>query len=673
LNYLDWNDKIAARFFRSENAGRRVFLFVTEELIAELAEKPVTDAVDDFIASVTVGPGWVTRSGLCQKALQALYGWRSKSLPFPPYLGFLALFVMAAGIDGDYAAHAYYPRLRRVLGEENSAGPLPSFDRMWELWADLETWTNDDRGGELGNFYFDIAGEWEHVGLPVGQTLLAESERIALPGIFALAELDPAAPLADSALAAALLKHTGNKLRPRTKRTLAEKARSGSQDVSQILLDAIREELSDWDGTVEASTETDIDSRVYGSLRLCCSLDQVAEEANFTVRCKAGRPMPEDGLILTSLDLTRSFECRDDLLGWSEVLRDAQTAQPLDGAQLDWVRGTRLQSQQREWTFSLTASLVRVFVDGAVDQFSGLIEVRQLPRNGPVFLASHARARRDIEAWSGSGCRGFREVAIRTGLPPDWHLYMCESVLNDAGVRKHFPVLQLMDTQRLSFEGGIRSSHGNQYFSFAPPSIRVEGWDDSVQVLCNDRPLDRTNTPGLFSISKRARQEVRLELELRTGGSKVRRRYLYLDRDFRWKYDSPDKNFSDVEGNIPMGGKMAQGSAFDFDYSRLSGLGEAGRILFIGQEPGQVIDWPSEELACWPPVWGIELRRDRGRVCFVGRDLPTSGPSDQCSGDRRRVDSWKEWLWHARKRVEPPSHPSLRKLWKAYQEIARNV
>jgi hypothetical protein len=181
MNYLNWNDRIASHFFRPEMAGRRVHLFVTEELISELGYP--TAGVEDFIEAAKIGPQWVTRQGICQKALQSMHDWRNRDRAYPPYIGYLSLFVLAAGKEGDFAPNAYYPRLRTLLGEEPKHGQYPSFNQMVSLWDDLERWSNKDKAGELGIYYNSIAGNWFHVGIPIAQTLLTErlSEKLKQP------------------------------------------------------------------------------------------------------------------------------------------------------------------------------------------------------------------------------------------------------------------------------------------------------------------------------------------------------------------------------------------------------------------------------------------------------------------------------------------------------------
>jgi len=165
-----------------------MFLYVTPDVLREIGGSEA--AVDDFVTAVKSGPPGTTRQGLCQRALQTFEQWRNRGGLFPPYVGYLAVFVLAAGIEGDFAPHAYYPRLRQLLGEQPAIGQYPSFQRMLTLWDDLERWANEDQKGKLGTFRADIAGNWMYVGLPIAQTILTQHEREGLHCIFADVGLD---------------------------------------------------------------------------------------------------------------------------------------------------------------------------------------------------------------------------------------------------------------------------------------------------------------------------------------------------------------------------------------------------------------------------------------------------------------------------------------------------
>src|SRR3954466_7484688 len=151
MGYLEWNDRIAATFFTPASEGRRVYLFVTKELIASLGED-----LSAFIAALRVGPPWAGGHEICGNAEAAFYKWRPRKLAYPPYVGYLAFFALAAGIEGDFAHHAYYPRLRTLLGEPPVAGTYPGFSKMRALWDDLEVWSQQDRQGRLGIFQADL-------------------------------------------------------------------------------------------------------------------------------------------------------------------------------------------------------------------------------------------------------------------------------------------------------------------------------------------------------------------------------------------------------------------------------------------------------------------------------------------------------------------------------------
>src|SRR5207237_99214 len=130
-------------------------------------------------------------------------------------VAYLALFVLAGGREGDFDPRSYYPRLWSLLREPDSGTP-PSFDRMVELWDDLERWCVQDRHGELGIFEARSVGGKIHIGLPLAQTLLTEAERGALPGIFADSQMDPGSLPSDRELRRALRVHGARWLSRRT-------------------------------------------------------------------------------------------------------------------------------------------------------------------------------------------------------------------------------------------------------------------------------------------------------------------------------------------------------------------------------------------------------------------------------------------------------------------------
>jgi hypothetical protein len=682
LDYLAWNDLIAQHFFRPDMAGRSVYLLVTEELITQLGE-PEGVALEDFLQAVKRGPIWSTKHRLCQKALECLKDWRNRGLQWPPYLGYLALFVLAAGVEGPYAPHAYYPRLRSLIGEE-SGGTLPSYEHMSRLWEDLESWSNHDKGGILGIFTVLIAGGWVHVGIPKAQTLLTEAERKALPSIFADADLDPSSPSSEAVLVSYVCRFAGSRLRQRTL-SLLYGPKPDEAELHTVLVQRIGEELQQWDGTVGESPVKGgaAKEHVLGFLRLCCEIDRVAKRATATLRCVTNREFPEDGFHLCGSDSsTERYFCSEALVGWSSPLVNASTGTPVDGATFDWLHGAELEVQDRKWKFRLPPSSVRVFVSGGNRGLPGLIEVRRIEGNSPLYVAAPEENCAALALWGSSSCAGFEDFGLLKGLPAGWKLFHAEGVLSDKEIRTTFPILALPSTTQLELQGGIRSSQGNSFFRFAPPDIILEGGTGTEELSCNGRSLSRGDESGAFQLPPESLDEVRLQVEVHRDGQAIARRTLYMVDKFNWRLEEPQQlfgRFGDVkdEGATCESGvagsyvKWIAPGPYEFELNLPSYEGR--RVFFVGREVGQIVSWPAEILPeDWSPVWAIPLKK-KGRAIFCGTRLAESDPLMSTRYDRKKLREWKEIIWHRRMRITPPSRQSTKSLWIKYQEAARLV
>ena len=139
--YKAWNDALAARFFNEAMAGRNVHLYVNQDLITEVGQG-LPDA-GNFRSAIAGHPQAPTFNGeqVCRRAYRDFRRWRTIKSELPPYIGYLCLFVLASGTDGDFASNAYYPRLWTLMGYSGRTGRVPNFERMSELWDDLENWS----------------------------------------------------------------------------------------------------------------------------------------------------------------------------------------------------------------------------------------------------------------------------------------------------------------------------------------------------------------------------------------------------------------------------------------------------------------------------------------------------------------------------------------------------
>ncbi len=677
MDYLKWNNSIAAHFFKNEMAGRSVHLYVTEELITDIGQNYGAD-FSDFIKAVKTGPIGAQGKGICQKALQSMDDWKYRhgQKGYPLYVGYLALFVLAAGIEEDFAAHAYYPRLRKLVDDKPTPGQYSNFDQMKILWDDLARWANEYKSGEVGIFNINITGRWIHVGIPISQTLLTEKERRALPAIFAAADLDPISHPTEGEIARLLVKHGRKQLRKRTL-SLLEETRD-SEELRQALLEWIIDELRAWDGTAEDSGKT----QIYGLLRLCCKHDSTAKRATLSLRCNTKQEFPEDGLLLFLEDNSQSFACSEYSGGLSSPLMSELDGKPVIASKFDWLEGLQVRSADSKWCFRLPASPIRVFVDGGSEGLPGIVEVRQLPTQHPFYLAAHEQCLELLTKWGELSCQGFEKLQIIDSLPSGWHLFKAEAACSDELIKQEYPILAFPTNVRLELAGGIRLERGNKFFKFAPPKLVLQGGSESIKVYCNDKLLDCTEAGGIYELPADTPAETKLLIEARSEEDIIKRCSLLLVENYSLPSQSNAQQF-DRFGNLKTGdngsasvaGALVRGVDFrDFNFNTFLPIQGKQRIFYVGKEPGQIAICPAESLPTdWEPVWAISKGRHRGQAMFCGTNLAESQPLILKCKNRKKMREWKEILWYDRKKISPPDRSNLKVLWQQFQKEAERV
>jgi hypothetical protein len=681
MDYLAWNDAIGARFFNPDRSGVRVFFYVTTDVVNEIGAPDNAD-LEDFLAALKTGPPWNTRHGrgICQQALQALEDWRARGLDYPPYLNYLALFVVADTVDVGFARHAYYPGLRHLLAEEPETGMYPSFNLMYRLWDDLAVWSNQDRHGEWGVFNADIVGEWMHVGLPRAQTLLTDEERENLPFLFADNGLDPHSPPSEGELSYLLAADPHHHLRPHTKELLRS-TREGDASIRVALVEALLDDLEHWDGTVPARPEAGEQVRSsLGNLRLAMTLDRTAKTVHFCLRCRSNREYPEEGLQLVREDGAEPLYCYGDWQGWSTPLYDTETQMRIfDASRMDWRAGLSLADREHAWRTSLSKRSVRVMVSASPFGFDGFVEESQIPHGKPFYLLANNEHAETLQAWGRDCCTGF-EVEAVSGMPHGWHLYSVERANADAIIRDAFPFLAFPTVLRIQLRGGLKV-RGSQYFSFALPHVEVTGANDTVQMFCNDRPLQQHPETGLFSIPDDVCAR-RIIVEVRRDGECIRRRSLYSLETLAWRYTTTtthlDKFGRRIDGEAAEScvGSIVDGvAAPEFNPEVFLPPSDGHRVYFIGRNPGEIVECPSDTMPdAWKPVWAVSMKKKgKGNAVYCGADPSDEEPTQIRCADHRRWRLWQDVLWYKRKQISFPSHPALRALWKKYKEAARRV
>lgn len=671
-DYLDWNDRIVGNFFRPDFSGRTVHLYVNEDVIAQVA--PPGGRVTDFVAQMKLGPAFAARGGICERALLTYYNWRARpELKLPPYVAYLALFVLAGGLEGEFAKHAYYPRLRKLLGMADG-GMLREFDSMLALWDDLERWSLRDKGGSLGIFRVTRSGKWVHVGVPLGQTVLTEEERHNLPRAFSAAGLDPKSQISDEALAAALRSHGSGILSNKTVQRLA-----GQRDTEMfaVLIDACALELADWDGRLS----TGADSRETSApIRLCLSLDGVAGIARSVLRLKTSTPMPESALQL-SAGVLGNVEVAEDVVGWSTPFADP-SGKAIDAASIDWSRPYVARDDEAHWVARWPVEEVRILAPGARYGLPDLVEVSNLGDGHDLHVLFSASVEKAIEAWAQRSCEGFRNIHVTAGLPPNWRIAAADMVRPDPSVARRFPVLAGVQETRLHFVGGIRSAPGNSYFAFALPRVVLAGGEPGDRVVVNGAPL-LPDESGQFAIPPSAASTDVLDVEVLRGGGAIRSHRLWIVRDFDWRSAARTAPRVDMQGRVTdASSNYIRGALLvcddegtcvaEWDPLLAPGMESAERVIVLGRRVGEISEWNSRVTPSWPPIWAV-IPGEHPRFVFCAPPGVDREPDRAASPRARDVNAYRDLVWYRRLQVRVPRDRRVRRLLRRYQEVSRDA
>lgn len=675
MNYLQWNDIIAKHFFNLENAGKEVLLYVNKDLIEELGQSN-SCGQDDFVRAVKEGPDWTTRSGFCQKALQACNDWRSRGLVYPPYISYLACFVLAAGTGmKDVRATAYYPRLNKLLGEPENT-PIRSFDKMSELWEDLEKWSREDKHEELGRFVFGIQGKMIWVGLPRFQTLISAEERRSLKIVFAAAELDPADPPSQEVMLKRLLNYGDHLFQRKTKEVL--KSTSGENLIlREKLLEFVMDELEDWEGELP-ELEPSGSKRsfsIQSGIRLCMDLDEMAGLANFTIRLKTNRNFPEDPLRFQVPD-GKILICKEASQNWSKIIRDEE-GNLFDASKLSWEQGTQMNDSEQNWKARLKAANVRLFISGKNEGFSGWIETQRLERGMPFKLAVSEMENAKIKSWGEQHCEGFQSMGI-TGLPHGWKLFEGHNARQSC---EDVDVLTLSSSVRLSFRGGVKVRGGNTYLHIAPPLITLENSSGIEIPSVNGQSLIRIDEEShLWSLPENTPINELLRIEVEVSGKLLHKIMRLEEPVLAVDYHAPKRNnLGDIlpeqeEDTNTFSGAIAHIDKATPVSSWVFIRPSNRRCLFFLGEPGQICEWPVEQMPSWNPEWAIEKTgRKEWVVTYCRRFLDDTSLSKGMKKDKHSLKKWRELVWVKRKTTKLPDIPLVRNRWKKYVEAAKNV
>ena len=310
----------------------------------------------------------------------------------------------------------------------------------------------------------------------------------------------------------------------------------------------------------------------------------------------------------------------------------------------------------------------------------GLVEVLELPRDAPFYVAFDDTAAGSISEWLNSDCEGWTPLGIEVGLPSGWTFGTVARASSDRGISDVRPGLGHTDRVSMSLVGGVRASGLNTYFSFAPPHLAIHGASAIHQVRVAGQPVvSSAGSAPTYGLPEDLPTDSRIGLEVLDGDDVVCRSSLYLVSGVPWRFEHPlvalDLFGDQAEDGTVCGAVVMapHRGHFPQDLLRTPGLASPeGRVYFIGRRRGEIAVWPDEPTPrCWKAVWAVPFRR-RGRAIFCGSSLAGADPLPEWAGDRSHCKLWHDLLWRRRKQITPPRDRAQKSLWLRYRSTARD-
>lgn len=259
--YLQWNQTIADLFYGPDSAGRPAFLDLEVDMLKQAAQSMgLSDselsnpkkALAQAVRATLDQPG--TTGGVFATHLRHIKYWRANSGEVPPPVALLSVLSLAAeemGTDG-FSPHNYYDHLMSLLDftADEKSGVVGAYQKCSRsLWECLNGWLEDlqgERGLPTAYSYTHA-----HIGRPLSQALIRETDREKMGAFFAEMGLAPRSRMTPSdmgPLLAEWLNRSGAVV-SNSLRTMWKKE-GGRDRITEVVCQI----LETWDPTIESAT-----------------------------------------------------------------------------------------------------------------------------------------------------------------------------------------------------------------------------------------------------------------------------------------------------------------------------------------------------------------------------------------------------------------------------------
>ena len=505
LSYLEWNQKIFDYYFNEDNHGNEVQLYADQQLIETIGGG--RDNVEGFLTAVKTWYGYSKSQNFCQRAHQTMVEWKNNSKQYscPPYIAYLVFFVYVSTTNDPVQGHdSYHRKLNTLLGQpEKEIQPQYSFYSIIDLWEDLEHWSTITKKGKYGQYTKWSHGRFDHVGIPLSQSLISYEEKKRLPCIFFKANLTPDLPPSEEYLRSALITYGESgryKLSSRLINFLKENRPGNSlpeekSAAYKLFLKFMLNELVNWDGSGCDTEGSQGPGQPRINANICLSISRLGLSSGIRIKYPTRREFLISGSAPLFYNNTRQklplfcSESPGQNL-WSKrlevVKKGIKTAWNISNDKDIWESGLQLTDNKGDLIVTLPESEngVRIFLPGGLFNLPDTwVESYRLERNFDFLIGCRKSQSGKIFDWGIKECEFFSEVKdISIGTSDIQFFKGKNAKASLPGINK----ISLPNVTSIRLEGGLRKKgeRNRVYLQTAPPLVCIEGGTgDEVALL----------------------------------------------------------------------------------------------------------------------------------------------------------------------------------------------
>lgn len=483
MNYSEWNNFIAGYFFKPENAGKDIVLYLTKQDLINYSRKRYPSAADDKIWSDFINAvkyddplksSFKNPYSPISRPIELFRKWNKQDMP--PFIAYLILYIipLTESYDEKFNAINYYGKVNvffhkyQILNSftERSIG-TGNFQTISHLWNALEEWSIITKNCDLGIFELKKFGNpnWIHVGKPFSQCVLPPGAINKLPELFYEAGLIPNSVYSNDEFRKVLLRY-GSKILCLKDAVIDLVRRSDANELGQSIIETVIREYSKWTGETyqyegEGVEQKIIRSYTVAPLFLQFKVNENAGQILFSFRTYSSNDYPED------LKLG-AHENLYEINGWSKTL-NIQFKEPIE-----------LRDDFNKWVARFPEREVRLFISAGTFQLSTgyWIETETLSKTDPMFLLCKTEQKQSIIDWGKTFRNGnFREEDFE-GLPENYSLF---KIINPTKSHPDISLLTLYTEKRIELIGGLKVSF-RTFINHYLPEVEIKNSDGNEKV-----------------------------------------------------------------------------------------------------------------------------------------------------------------------------------------------